>query len=65
VLTDVPGPSGSLATMTWITPDLADSDHPGSLSTTGPQWVASVIDGHLRVMGRLGRMVRSCLAAAT
>jgi phospholipase C len=44
VLTDVPGPSGSLATMTWITPDLADSDHPGSLSTTGPQWVASVID---------------------
>lgn len=36
--------SGKLASVTWITPAFADSDLSGSLSCTGPQWVASVVN---------------------
>jgi len=42
VLTDVA--AGNLPDVTWVVPDLADSDHLGSGSTTGPQWVASVVN---------------------
>jgi phospholipase C len=42
VLTDVA--AGQLAGVTWITPDEQDSDHPGSNSSTGPSWVASVVN---------------------
>jgi phospholipase C len=42
VLTDVA--AGRLAGVTWVTPDLQDSDHPGSNSSTGPSWVASVVN---------------------
>jgi phospholipase C len=41
-LTDVA--NGTLASMTWITPSLADSDHPVSASNLGPSWIASVVD---------------------
>jgi phospholipase C len=36
--------SGKLATVTWVTPAFADSDLSGSLSSGGPQWVASVVN---------------------
>lgn len=36
--------AGKLATVTWITPAFADSDLSGSLSSSGPRWVASVIN---------------------
>lgn len=36
--------SGKLATVTWITPAFADSDLSGSLSSSGPRWVASVVN---------------------
>jgi phospholipase C len=42
ILTDVA--NGNLASITWVTPTLADSDHAGSLANTGPEWVASVVD---------------------
>jgi len=42
VLTDVS--DGKLANVTWVVPDFANSDHTGSLSTTGPSWVASVVN---------------------
>jgi phospholipase C len=42
VLRDVP--SGKLAEVTWVAPDMRDSDHPGSLSTSGPSWVAAVVN---------------------
>ena len=41
-LTDVS--HGHLRTVTWITPTWANSDHAGSNSTTGPSWVASVVN---------------------
>jgi phospholipase C len=41
-LTDVA--AGNLAPVTWIVPSLGNSDHPGSGSTSGPQWVASIVD---------------------
>jgi phospholipase C len=41
-LTDVQ--NGQLASMTWITPTLATSDHPVSETNMGPAWVASVVD---------------------
>jgi phospholipase C len=40
VLTDIG--QGKLASVTWIVPDLAHSDHPGSNSNEGPDWVASI-----------------------
>jgi phospholipase C len=42
VLTDIN--AGDLASVTWITPDLKNSDHALSLSTTGPDWVASIVN---------------------
>ena len=42
VLTDIA--NGKLAEVTWVTPDLAHSDHPASNSSEGPDWVASVVN---------------------
>ncbi|MBV8154591.1 MAG: hypothetical protein JO029_12650 [Candidatus Eremiobacteraeota bacterium] len=36
--------SGNLASVSWVVPDNADSDHPGSNSNTGPSWVSSVVN---------------------
>jgi phospholipase C len=36
--------SGTLASVTWVTPAFADSDLSGSLSCTGPAWVAAVVN---------------------
>ncbi len=41
-LTDVG--AGKLASVTWITPSFMNSDHATSLSNTGPEWVASVVN---------------------
>ena len=41
-LTDVP--AGKLATVTWITPTCANSDHAGCKSATGPSWVTSLVN---------------------
>ncbi len=41
-LTDVAG--GQLASVTWVVPDVANSDHPGVYSNTGPSWVTSVVN---------------------
>jgi phospholipase C len=35
---------GELAQVTWIVPDWTHSDHPGSGSMEGPDWVASVVN---------------------
>lgn len=42
VLTDAA--AGNLPAVTWVTPTLANSDHAASYSTTGPQWVASIVN---------------------
>jgi len=42
VLTDIA--HGELAQVTWIVPDWTHSDHPGSGSTEGPDWVASIVN---------------------
>jgi phospholipase C len=42
ILSDVP--AGTLANVTWVVPSLPDSDHAGSGSAAGPQWVASVVN---------------------
>ncbi|MBV8067071.1 MAG: hypothetical protein JO113_03760 [Candidatus Eremiobacteraeota bacterium] len=36
--------SGNLRAVSWITPTWANSDHPHSLSKTGPSWVASIVN---------------------
>lgn len=41
-LTDIA--NGDLSTVTWVTPELKDSDLSGSRSATGPAWVASVVN---------------------
>jgi phospholipase C len=41
-LTDIK--NGTLATMTWIVPDFANSDHASSLSGTGPAWVTAIVN---------------------
>ncbi|HVN68236.1 MAG TPA: alkaline phosphatase family protein [Candidatus Binatia bacterium] len=41
-LTDVA--NGSLASVTWITPLFADSDHAGLQASGGPAWVASLVN---------------------
>ena len=41
-LTDVA--NGHLAQVTWVTPDFTHSDHPGSGSAEGPDWVAAVVN---------------------
>jgi phospholipase C len=35
---------GTLASVTWIAPTCANSDHSGCGSNTGPQWVASLVN---------------------
>jgi phospholipase C len=42
VLTDIQ--NGNLASVSWVTPSHADSDHPTYHSDTGPSWVASVVN---------------------
>jgi phospholipase C len=42
ILTDAP--KGDVATVTWVVPTFLNSDHPNSLSSSGPQWVASVVN---------------------
>lgn len=42
ILTDIQ--HGELAQVTWIVPDFAHSDHPGSGSNEGPDWVASIVN---------------------
>ncbi len=41
-LTDIG--KGKLRTVTWITPTYANSDHGGSGSSTGPSWVAQLVN---------------------
>jgi phospholipase C len=41
-LTDVA--NGQLRTVTWITPTCANSDHAGCGASTGPSWVASIVN---------------------
>jgi phospholipase C len=36
--------NGNLPTVSWITPTEVNSDHPGSDSATGPDWVASLVN---------------------
>jgi phospholipase C len=36
--------NGKLRTVTWLTPTWLNSDHAGSNSTTGPSWIASVVN---------------------
>jgi phospholipase C len=35
---------GKLASVSWVTPTLADSDHPGGNRDRGPSWVTSVVN---------------------
>jgi phospholipase C len=42
VLLDVP--NGTLSDVTWVTPDGVNTDHPAFASSTGPAWVASVVN---------------------
>src|SRR6202011_2275552 len=37
-------PAGQLAAVTWVVPSFANSDHARSMSTTGPQWVGSIVN---------------------
>ena len=41
VLTDAPN---GLPSVTWVVPSFVNSDHAGSGSATGPQWVTSVVN---------------------
>jgi len=36
--------AGKLATITWLLPTMTNSDHPDSMSTSGPSWVASAVN---------------------
>jgi phospholipase C len=36
--------NGQLASVSWVTPSKADSDHPTAHSDKGPSWVASVVN---------------------
>jgi phospholipase C len=42
VLSDIG--AGKLASVSWVTPSDPDSDHPGSESRTGPEWIASIVN---------------------
>jgi len=42
VLSDIG--AGRLPQVTWVIPDIQNSDHPGSGSNTGPSWVAAVVN---------------------
>ncbi|HTU82551.1 MAG TPA: alkaline phosphatase family protein [Candidatus Acidoferrales bacterium] len=36
--------SGKLAAVSWVVPDVQDSDHPGDAKDTGPSWVAQIVN---------------------
>ncbi len=36
--------AGKLAAVSWVVPDLMDSDHPGDAHDTGPSWVAQIVN---------------------
>ena len=36
--------NGTLPAVSWLIPELVNSDHPGSHSDTGPSWVAQVVN---------------------
>jgi phospholipase C len=36
--------SGNMRSVSWITPNYPNSDHPGAGSKTGPSWVASIVN---------------------
>ena len=36
--------NGALPALSWIVPDVIDSDHPGAASDYGPSWVASIVN---------------------
>jgi phospholipase C len=36
--------AGTLPAVSWLIPDLDDSDHPGQSQDTGPEWVATVVN---------------------
>jgi phospholipase C len=36
--------SGKLPAVSWVIPDLPESDHPGQSPDTGPQWVATIVN---------------------
>jgi phospholipase C len=42
VLSDVR--DGNLASVSWVTPTVKNSDHPGAHSDTGPSWVTSIVN---------------------
>ena len=42
ILSDIS--NGRLPAMSWVIPDLENSDHPSSGTDTGPSWVASVVN---------------------
>jgi phospholipase C len=42
VITDIQ--TGNLAQVTWVMPSRDNSDHSGNDSTTGPSWVASIVN---------------------
>ena len=42
VLSDIE--NGKVAQVSWVIPSWANSDHAGNLSTTGPDWVASIVN---------------------
>jgi len=42
VLSDVR--NGALANVTWVVPDMKNSDHSSSQSASGPDWVASIVN---------------------
>jgi phospholipase C len=42
ILTDIG--NGSLASVTWVTPEWGYSDHPGGAANQGPSWVASIVN---------------------
>jgi phospholipase C len=35
---------GMLPAVSWLVPDLTNSDHPGDHSDTGPSWVAAIVN---------------------
>ncbi len=36
--------NSTLPQMSWVTPDAANSDHPGNGSDTGPSWIAQIVN---------------------
>ena len=42
ILTDIT--SGNLPTVSWVVPDILESDHPNGTDGSGPSWVASIVN---------------------